>query len=103
MNALAKVELPVDRGARAKAWREAKELSRPQLGELIGYSYSQIQEFENGIGKKGSQISERAWRSYTIKCASLELKADAKRYAAIMAEATALEDKIIASFDWGKR
>jgi transcriptional regulator with XRE-family HTH domain len=57
------------------AWRVALGLSRAKLAEAIGFSPSQIQDYEQGArrGKQGADaaISDAAWLRYGLACAAL--------------------------------
>lgn len=66
------MEIRLSEAEAAKAWREAMNLSREQLAERIGFSVSQIVDYEQGArrGKKGSDavISHAAWLRYRLAC-----------------------------------
>jgi len=60
----------------ARAWRESQGLSRAKLARWIGFSASQIQDYEEGArrGKKKAEeaaISDAAWLRYGLACAAL--------------------------------
>lgn len=60
----------------ARAWRLALGLSRAELARRIGFSPSQIQDYEEGArrGKKKAEeavISDAAWLRYGLACAAL--------------------------------
>ena len=69
---------------KAKAWREAHNLSPQELGALIGYSMSAIYWFEEGKtpprtykGKrsperKGRTIAPEVWLRYKAACAGID-------------------------------
>lgn len=71
----AKMNDDLARATRAKAWREAQNLSRAALAEKLGFSPSQIQDYEAGArrGKSGDAavISDDAWKRYELACAAL--------------------------------
>ena len=56
---------------RARAWREAAGLSRPELGRRIGYSAASIRSFEEGAKLNGEPISATAWQRYRLTCAAV--------------------------------
>ena len=59
----------------ARAWRKSLGLSRSQLALRIGFSPSQIQDYEEGArrGKRAAEaaISDAAWLRYGLACAAL--------------------------------
>jgi predicted transcriptional regulator len=59
----------------ARAWRKSLGLSRVELARRIGFSPSQIQDYEEGArrGKKAGEaaISDAAWLRYGLACAAL--------------------------------
>jgi predicted transcriptional regulator len=60
----------------ARAWRKSLGLSRVELARRIGFSPSQIQDYEEGArrGKKKAEeaaISDAAWLRYGLACAAL--------------------------------
>ena len=66
---------------KAAQWREARNLSREQLGTLTGYSAQAIYWFERGetppnrnhkSGSKSRAIKEWIWRRYRNTCAGIE-------------------------------
>jgi ribosome-binding protein aMBF1 (putative translation factor) len=70
------VTLPVFPHIAARAWRESQGLSRAKLAQWIGFSASQIQDYEEGArrGKKKAEeavISDAAWLRYGLACAAL--------------------------------
>ena len=64
-----------DNAQKALAWRKAQKLSRAKLAELIGFSASQIQDYEEGErrGKADARavISDAAWKRYWMACAAV--------------------------------
>jgi transcriptional regulator with XRE-family HTH domain len=52
----------------ARAWREAMNLSRAELAELIGYSPEAVQAFERGHQSNGEPAGARSWRRYKAAC-----------------------------------
>ena len=74
--ALEPIALPVFPHIAARAWRESQGLSRAKLARWIGFSSSQIQDYEEGArrGKKKAEeavISDAAWLRYGLACAAL--------------------------------
>jgi DNA-binding transcriptional regulator YiaG len=71
----AAMQIAFSEGERAKAWRQKLGLSRFALANALGFSPSQIQDYEEGArrGKKGAAavISEAAWKRYRLACAAL--------------------------------
>lgn len=69
------MQITLSEGERAKAWRERLGLSRNALADALGFSPSQIQDYEEGArrGKKGADavISDAAWKRYRLACAAL--------------------------------
>jgi DNA-binding transcriptional regulator YiaG len=70
------IALPVFPHIAARAWRESQGLSRAKLARWIGFSASQIQDYEEGArrGKKKAEeavISDAAWLRYGLACAAL--------------------------------
>lgn len=66
---------------RARSWRTALGLSRTELAERVGFSVSQIQDYEEGKrrGKTGTAaiISPAAWQRYTLACSAMAAKLQA--------------------------
>ncbi len=58
---------------RARQWREAAGLSRPELAKLAGYSITQIVDFERGEHQNGRRLNLNAMRRYRLVCAALAL------------------------------
>ena len=59
-------------GKLAKAWREARGLSRPALGALIGYSPSAIESMELGFRRNtGAPVSPRDFQTFKLACAAV--------------------------------
>lgn len=56
---------------KARQWREALGLTRPQLSELTGYSLNQILLFEKGATNTGEPIASAAWQRYRLICAAV--------------------------------
>ena len=69
---------------RARAWREAHNLSRAELAPLIGYSVGSISWFELGMtpprtykgkrspARKGRVIAPEVWLRYKAACAGID-------------------------------
>lgn len=77
--ALVKPTAPdLPRNQAALAWRIALGLSRAGLAAAIGFSASQIQDYEEGArrGKAGpsAAISPAAWRRYGLACAAFSAR-----------------------------
>lgn len=58
-------------GIKARAWRERRGLSRPALGDLIGYSPSQIEYFERGYNRYKKPVEPREFLTFKLACAAL--------------------------------
>ena len=56
---------------KARAWRDARGLSRPHLSSLIGYSVRSILNMELGITSQGQPVDAQAWTRYRMACAGL--------------------------------
>ena len=91
--------------SKARAWREHLKLSRAELAKNIGYGIDRIQDFESGFSRKQSApIGERAWRNYSLACAKVAASlADLKELDQANLRVTAIEDKLIAKFNWGNK
>ena len=63
--------LDLSEHARARAWREAQGLSRPQLAKLTGYHLDSIRRFELGVYPRGGPISRNAMLTYKLACAAV--------------------------------
>ena len=67
----------MSRHLRAKDWRMDAGLSRANLARKIGFSPSQILDYELGArrGKSNAAavISEAAWLRYALACAAYEV------------------------------
>ena len=62
----------VEQGQLAKKWREARGLSRPALGSLIGYSPSEIECMERGKRRNnGNPIAARDFQTFKLACAAV--------------------------------
>lgn len=58
-------------GEKARAWRERQDLSRPALGDMVGYSPSAVLYFERGFGRNGKPVSPRSFLTYKLACAAV--------------------------------
>lgn len=57
---------------RARAWRKARGLNRKRLADLIGYSMSAIQNYENGFNRTRGPISDAQWLRYRLACTAIQ-------------------------------
>lgn len=63
---------------RAKLWRDKTGLTLLELGELTGYSASNICRFEGGIVPASQTMAEhpvnpKAWRRYKMVCLAVDM------------------------------
>jgi transcriptional regulator with XRE-family HTH domain len=58
--------------ARAKAWREQRNLTLEQLSKLTGYSVPAIYAFERGTRGTGETHSEWTLQRYRMACSGAE-------------------------------
>lgn len=58
-------------GEKARRWRERRGLSRPALGDLVGYSPEAIQAFESGAFSNGRAVSPTSMQTFKLACAAV--------------------------------
>lgn len=59
-------------GDRARTWRKQRKLSRADLADLIGFSMSAIQDYENGFNRTRGPISDAQWLRYRLACTAIQ-------------------------------
>lgn len=58
---------------KAKAWRNAQNLTMDELSKLIGYSRESIFLFERGTNCLGKPHARSAWRRYKLACLAVAI------------------------------
>jgi transcriptional regulator with XRE-family HTH domain len=64
---------------KARAFREARHLTRSDLAALTGYTENAVYLFERGSNSEGKPHDPRAWQRYKMACLAVRLLDEYKR------------------------
>ena len=58
---------------KAKAWRQASNLTQQDLANLTGYAKSAIYMFERGTNSLSKPHAAQAWKRYKLACLAVRV------------------------------